>query len=144
MLYKMLFKIAVVGNPKTPPPLASANGGNGGHPSSPPKACRRLKWMVPYSTGISLTKVWRAEVSGSYYILKWRSLWCLWKFMKIFCMYSTALQEFFKYTAWAHQIAIWILTQILYSEKLCPRVPTTPLRQWGFRQCLPFSWTTLL
>ena len=19
---------------------------------------------------------------------------------------------------------------------------TTPLRQWGFRQCLPFSWTT--
>ena len=22
-------------------------------------------------------------------------------------------------------------------------VPTTPLRQWGFRRCLPFSWTTL-
>ena len=22
-------------------------------------------------------------------------------------------------------------------------VSTTPLRQWGFRQCLPFSWTTL-
>ena len=36
-----------VGIPKTPPPLASANIGNGGHPS-PPKACRRLKWMVPY------------------------------------------------------------------------------------------------
>ena len=26
---------------------------------------------------------------------------------------------------------------------LCPNVSTTPLRQWGFRQCLPFSWTTL-
>jgi hypothetical protein len=23
-------------------------------------------------------------------------------------------------------------------------VSTTPLRQWGFRQCLPFSWTTLI
>ena len=22
-------------------------------------------------------------------------------------------------------------------------VSTTPLRQWGFWQCLPFSWTTL-
>ena len=22
-------------------------------------------------------------------------------------------------------------------------VSTTPLWQWGFRQCLPFSWTTL-
>ena len=26
---------------------------------------------------------------------------------------------------------------------LCPNVSTTPLRQWGFWQCLPFSWTTL-
>ena len=25
----------------------------------------------------------------------------------------------------------------------CLNVSTTPLRQWGFRQCLPFSWTTL-
>ena len=24
-----------------------------------------------------------------------------------------------------------------------PNVSTSPLRQWGFRQCLPFSWTTL-
>ena len=24
-----------------------------------------------------------------------------------------------------------------------PNVSTTPLWQWGFRQCLPFSWTTL-
>ena len=28
-------------------------------------------------------------------------------------------------------------------EQYRPNVPTTPLRQWGFRQCLPFSWTTL-
>ena len=25
----------------------------------------------------------------------------------------------------------------------CSNVSTTPLRQWGFRQCLSFSWTTL-
>ena len=25
----------------------------------------------------------------------------------------------------------------------CPNVSTSPLRQWGFRQCLPFSWTAL-
>ena len=24
-----------------------------------------------------------------------------------------------------------------------PNLSTTPLRQWGFRQCLPFSWTIL-
>ena len=24
-----------------------------------------------------------------------------------------------------------------------PNVSTTPLRQWGLRQCLPFSWTTI-
>ena len=27
--------------------------------------------------------------------------------------------------------------------KLSRNVSTTPLRQWGFRQCLPFSWTIL-
>ena len=25
----------------------------------------------------------------------------------------------------------------------CPNVSTTPLRQWGFQQCLSFSWTAL-
>ena len=40
-------KIADVGIPEIPTPLALANVGNGGHPS-PPKTCRRLKWMVPY------------------------------------------------------------------------------------------------
>ena len=29
------------------------------------------------------------------------------------------------------------------SVSLSPNVSTTPLRQWGFQQCLPFSWTTL-
>ena len=24
-----------------------------------------------------------------------------------------------------------------------PNISTTPLRQWGFQQCLPLSWTTL-
>ena len=42
-------KIADVGNPKTPAPLASANIGNG-DPPYPPKTCRRLKWMVPWLT----------------------------------------------------------------------------------------------
>ena len=31
----------------------------------------------------------------------------------------------------------------LTSTNQSPNVSTTPLRQWGFRQCLPFSWTTL-
>ena len=42
----IISKIADVGKPKTPTPLASANIGTWGHPS-PPKTCRRLKWMVP-------------------------------------------------------------------------------------------------
>jgi hypothetical protein len=29
------------------------------------------------------------------------------------------------------------------SPTLGPNASKTPLRQWGFRQCLPFSWTTL-
>ena len=33
--------------PQNPSPLASANIGPWGHPS-PPKTCRRLKWMVPF------------------------------------------------------------------------------------------------
>ena len=32
----------------------------------------------------------------------------------------------------------WILFR-----RYCSNVSTTPLRHWGFRQCLPFSWTTL-
>merc|ERR1712051_861896 len=28
------------------------------------------------------------------------------------------------------------------SSRESPKVSTTPLQQWGFRQCLPFSWTT--
>ena len=31
----------------------------------------------------------------------------------------------------------------IYGALLCRNVSTTPLRQWGFQQCLPFSWTTL-
>ena len=31
----------------------------------------------------------------------------------------------------------------LTEQTLCPNVSTTPLRQWGFQQCLHFSWTTL-
>ena len=27
--------------------------------------------------------------------------------------------------------------------RLQPNLSATPLRQWGFQQCLPFSWTTL-
>ena len=30
-----------------------------------------------------------------------------------------------------------------HGTRLCPNVSTTPLQQWGFRQCLPFSWTIL-
>ena len=30
-----------------------------------------------------------------------------------------------------------------FKDLPCPNISTTPLRQWGFRQCLPISWTTL-
>ena len=30
-----------------------------------------------------------------------------------------------------------------FEKPACQKVSTTPLRQWNFRQCLPFSWTTL-
>ena len=47
-----------------------------------------------------------------------------------------------------HTQLFWInLNFCANSERLlrpCPNVSTTPLRQWGFRQCLPFSWTTLI
>ena len=36
-------------------------------------------------------------------------------------------------------IWLWFFARNLKS----PNVSTTPLGQWGFRQCLPFSWTTL-
>ena len=35
------------------------------------------------------------------------------------------------------------LLRLCWHGRLCPNISTTPLRQWGFRQCLPFSWTTL-
>ena len=34
------------------------------------------------------------------------------------------------------------LKDLFYLRSYGPNVSTTPLRQWGFRQCLPFSWTT--
>ena len=49
----MMSKIAEVSILETPTPLASANVGNGDTPS-PPKTCRRLKWMFPrYIFGVS-------------------------------------------------------------------------------------------
>ena len=35
---------------------------------------------------------------------------------------------------------------VLHWHEKCtqgPNISTTPLQQWGFPQCLPFSWTTL-
>ena len=37
-----------------------------------------------------------------------------------------------------HPMNARLVARITYIQS-----PTTPLRQWGFRQCLPFSWTTL-
>ena len=31
----------------------------------------------------------------------------------------------------------------LDGKSFCSNISTTALRQWGFRECLPFSWTTL-
>ena len=43
-------------------------------------------------------------------------------------------------------VCLFVLRQSgkgFYIKRPCPNVSTTQLRQWGFRQCLPFSWTTL-
>ena len=46
-----------------------------------------------------------------------------------------------------HENYYWTIPSIVDESDLvrrqCPNVSTTPLRQWGIRQCLPFSWTTL-
>jgi hypothetical protein len=42
------------------------------------------------------------------------------------------------------QLFAWFGQTVLeVSSGPCLNVSTTPLRQWGFWQCLPFSWTTL-
>jgi hypothetical protein len=45
-----------------------------------------------------------------------------------------------------HKIRLSFIALCIYNShtSYCPNVSTTPLRQWEFRQCLPFSWTTLL
>ena len=44
------------------------------------------------------------------------------------------------------QLKPYLSTNLSLPMKLYTRhlnISTTPLWQWGFRQCLPFSWTTL-
>ena len=36
-----------------------------------------------------------------------------------------------------------LLLEPFYCMRQCRNASTTPLRKWGFRQCLHFSWTTL-
>ena len=38
---------------------------------------------------------------------------------------------------------LYVENRIFNLKTLSPNMSTTPLRQWGFQQCLPFSWTTL-
>ena len=40
----------------------------------------------------------------------------------------------------------WSLSQVtleVFLSRHSPNISTNPSRQWGFQQCLPFSWTTL-
>ena len=60
----------------------------------------------------------------------------------LFCIYihNSLLLE------WTENVVVMSLGADLYICKTqipSPNVSTTPLRQWGFRQCLPISWTTL-
>ena len=59
--------------------------------------------------------------------------WKTWKILNAF---------FIKKTCFATGIGIehWFQKPI---SKLGLTISTTPLQQWGFQQCLPFSWTTL-
>ena len=52
------------------------------------------------------------------------------------------LNYFFREDNSDYDVPLILWTTDVY-DKLCRNVSSTPLRQWGFRQCLPFSWTTL-
>ena len=44
-----------------------------------------------------------------------------------------------KLSEWLWPVKSWII----FLDHPSPNTPTTLLRQWGFHQCLPFSWTKL-
>ena len=53
--------------------------------------------------------------------------------------FGAALMGFFPILIWKFHISFWFF----WGPWHCPNVSRTPWRQWGFRQCLPFSWTPL-
>ena len=54
--------------------------------------------------------------------------------IKSLCIFSSGVQQL---SSWSPHPCHVI------KEQQGPNVSTTPLRQWGFGQCLPFRWTTL-
>ena len=53
------------------------------------------------------------------------------------------LKNGLKYVAILSIFCLFVCLLNRQQGKHSPNISTTPLRQWGFWQCLPFSWTTL-
>ena len=66
---------------------------------------------------------------------KYQLGWAVWATSRLM-IFVYALKNLPTYPVTLHQ------GYILFTY-LSPNVSTTPFRQWGFRQCLPFRWTTL-
>ena len=95
-------------------------------------------YIFPYWSSVLLPMVQITLMSSVYttIIMSWE------RYVRI-CMVSKVGAICFPSGVLAYQcktVEILLLRKYL---KQCPNVSTTPLRQWGFRQCLPFSWTTL-
>ena len=73
------------------------------------------------------------------------AIWSRWKkYFQFFCSLYTKLSSIFKKIFGILMASyIVVLEKRLFTKRHCRKVSTTQLRQWGFRQCLPFSWTTL-
>ena len=70
----------------------------------------------------------------------------LWNRGPLKILNGTKWSRMIKRITWTHIQSVWNHSgpsEVPYSANQCPNVSTTPLRQWDFWQCLPFSWTTL-
>ena len=63
--------------------------------------------------------------------------WVLFQYVIHFGLFCSRAKKIY------HKKKFNTIISILMGMIMGPNVSTTPLRQWGFRQCLPFSWTIL-
>ena len=67
----------------------------------------------------------------------------IYSYTRRLCEFSTMCYEHSGDSNGLKKLFIWMKIHGLTQNSYSPNVSTTPLRQWGFRQCLSFSWTSL-